>query len=205
MQLKGHIRMPKELESLLKAVGETSFDSISSSATSRSMPYNKADYLTGPRKVDILLMAVFYGVYSTGELPPIDLNEFPCDGSYEFSANIEKEVCVLRNILLLIWLSQDGQVSEGIDIEYRTKLYDFLETVLDDDFVTNVVFPYYSSKAAKDDGDISFIDKLTSSRYVEWKMRSHAPEYIALDFVRAREQFERKILKNLHGELLPDS
>lgn len=201
MQLKGNIRMPKQLESLLKAVGVQTAESPAAGKEGRDQ-YNESDYLSGPRKVDILLLTVFYGFYSTVKLPPLEVSEFPCDGTYEFSANVEKEISMLRNALLLLWLSKNEALDHEREVEYRRKLYDFLDIILDDDFVTNVVFPYYSSEAAREDGDISFIHKLASSRFVEWKMRSHAPEYIALDFVRVREQFEKKVLAEIPKQFL---
>ncbi len=197
MQLTGHVVMPKELETLLHEVGaevqETPIVELNPITAGR----NNRDYLTSiPRKVDIMLMCVFYGIYSSKQLPPLDKSEHKCNGTYEFNVRIEGEVHKIKHILLLIWISQNG-IGTETDLDYKRKLYSFIETISDVSYLTKVVFPFYLEKSNEQEGDLSFITKLANSRYIEWKMHPYAPERLALEFIKQKEVFNKHMKKAL--------
>ncbi len=190
MRLTGNVSMPEELQSLLKSIREK--DTKPDDET-----YNSEDYLAQvPRIVDVLLLCVFYGLYRTQELPSPILNDNL--GSYEFNVGIDREITHLRNILLMMWISENKDLLKGSIIDFRAKLYDFLKDILDDSYITHIVFPFYLFKAAEPYGDVSFINRLDRSRFVEWEMKQHAPERIALEFKSRMDEFEAKLADSLH-------
>lgn len=207
MQFKGSISMPKELEQLLKDVKDKKSEAETREIEPDSEGHNRNDYLsTLPRKVDIMLMCVFYGLYSSRDLPPMDVSEYTIEGpaeAYDFNVDMTQETEQILHMMLLIWICQKGPFGSALTSQYRSELYLFLKKILDDDFMYKVAFPYYLEKAARSDGDISFIAKLRNSRYVEWKTHPYAPESIALNLERLKQEFEEQMKVSLSPILNP--
>ena len=181
--------MPKELELLLQKNGSRPEDSVG----------NETDYLERvPRKIDVVLMCVYYGLYVSKELPPSKIDDG--EGSYEFNVGIDKEVQIIRDLLLLMWIKQNDKMSDSFDIEYRQEIYAFLNRILNNDYLLKVVFPFYLDKA-NSDGEVSFISKLSQSRFVPWKRNPYSPERLALDFTYRKREFETYITKALQKTL----
>lgn len=192
MQITGSISMPSELETLLTAIGDKKLEGNVQSSDINTMGRNKKDYLAAiPRKIDIMLMCVFYGLYSCKQLPQMDRSENKLNGSYEFNVGIDREVKHLRNILLMIWMTENRLTLDESIKKFRRELYLFLEKILDDEFLTRVVFPFYLKKATEVDS--SLISKLQASRFVEWKMKPYAPERLALEFNSRKQEFDKFI------------
>jgi hypothetical protein len=175
--------MPESLSELLDEVGKKSVQEPASE-------FNEKDYLDSmPRKADIMLLAAFFGLYSSLELPPADIDDYNLDGNqYEFNVDITREIEVLRNLLLALWISDKEKIIEN-PIEYRGEFYSFLERILDPSFLKGVVLPFYLEKAEKVEGGDSFITALERSRYVKWEMSFFAPERIALEYQRKKGEF----------------
>ncbi len=188
MRLTGNVSMPMELVELLKVREKK--------VRQEDVESNSEDYLSHiPRLADILLMCVFYGFYRAKELPSsVNTNDM---GSYEFNVRIDKEASRLRHALLMIWIRENRELLWGSKDEFRLKLYDFLKDILDDSYLIQVIFPFYLSKSAEPYGDVSFIKRLERSRFVEWEMKQHAPERIAIEFVSRMREFEEWLAKSL--------
>lgn len=203
MQLKGKVSMPIELDVLLSSISEESEDKNGEEPTDTDEEKSSTDYLKAMKRVDLMLMCMFYGLYISKELPPLDLESFPLEGSYEFNVNIENEVKILRHVLFLIWITENGPTDLEFDMDHRRSLYDFLEKILDNDFVVKVVFPFYLVKSSAAYGDVSFIDRLSQSRHVPYELHPFSPEAVAMEYYRVRYDFEAYIGNTLDSFINP--
>lgn len=160
------------------------------------------------RKVDILLLCVFYGLYKSKKLPEMDSTNLMSDnddfsGSYEFNVDISEEATVLSHLLFSLWTGIKGFPEKDKDqFEYRKELYHFLEHIIDPDFMLKEIFPFYLQKAnEKIEDEPSFISRLSISRYLPWRANIYSPENLMCEYTEVRKGFE-ELIKNV--QVLPE-
>lgn len=165
------------------------------------------EYLNAiPRKVDLLFLCVFYGLYKTKNLPPdIDPDRYkPADtnsgielGTYRFTVKVDRRISLLRHTLFLLWVSKQPDIPKDM-IDFREKIYSFLDKILDSRYIQKVVIPFYLIKAAEIDNEgISYIKKLKESMHIFYEISIFSPENINIDYIATKKKFEEEINKNL--------
>lgn len=194
MRIEGNISMPKELEDMISLHKEEIKDID-----------KNFEYLNElPRKIDLMFLCVFFGLYSSKELPPpedpdnykVSNNEIEM-GTYRFTVKVDTTANLLRHLLFVLWISKED-ITPSDTFEYREKLYGFLERILDDNYIKKVIIPFYLIKAAeKIEEDPSFISKLKKSVDIDYGYSIFSPEMIALEYHSIKRKFENDLKKKL--------
>lgn len=181
MKLDGDVLIPKELKDLVPEAPKTV-----------GFPLDKI-----PRKVDIVLLCALYGLYISKELPPmVNPTQYIIDSegiemeNRRFNVIIKNTINQFRHLLLMLWVTKE-QTKLSDSMEYRTKLYGFLEKLLNPLYIRRVLIPFYVLKAAKKiQGEPSFISKLRNVNSVGYETSVFAPEQIFIEFFTLNRDFE---------------
>lgn len=178
--------LPDDLFDVVEAIkgDEPPFDENDASS------YNRESYLMSfERQIDPVIVCLFYGLYKSKKLPenipPIKFNN-----SREFGANIAKSIELFINLLYALWIKENSVPEKASDLlGYRKRLYNFLQSLLDYNYLITTVIPYYLSIADEDNGDRSFINRMKHSGYCRYENTDVSPEYVALMFMQEQEDF----------------
>jgi len=165
--------------------------------------YNIENYLSKfNRIVDPVIISMFYGLYISKKLPT-ELNvEYSNCTKKEFGVDITKEVNIFTHLLFCLWLKENGFPNEFLNIrDYREKLYKFIKKLLDQDYFTNQIIPFYLNQARESDS--GFIHEMKESGYLEFKSLQNSPEYLAMVFRAAQEDFEKTVIVPLFEKITP--
>jgi len=167
--------------------------------------YNIENYLSKfNRIVDPVIMSMFYGLYISKKLPT-ELNvEYLNFTKKEFGVDITKEANVFTHLLFCLWLKENGFPNEFLNIrDYREKLYKFIKKLLNQDHFTNQIIPFYLNQARESDS--GFIHEMKESGYLKFKSSQNSPEYLAMVFRAAQEEFEKTVIVPLFEKITPSS
>lgn len=165
---------------------------------------SSSDSLLGfKRKVDKMLICVFYGLYHSRSIPFEEL--FNDDLNYEgfvderFNVNINESVNIIRNLMLMLWLIENNNYDSRQ--QFRDELYEFLEHLLDDDKFIKIIIPYYLKIANTSEGaDLSFIKTMYKSAYSTYESNILCPEHLALRFLSKKGNFMEYLNKKLDDQ-----
>lgn len=167
--------------------------------------YNIENYLSKfNRIVDPVIISMFYGLYISKKLPT-ELNvEYSNFTKKEFGVDITKEVNVFTHLIFCLWLKENGFPNELSNIrDYRGNLYKFIKKLLNQDFFTNQIIPFYLNQARESDS--GFIHEMKESGYLEFKSLQNSPEYLSMEFRAAQEDFEKTVIVPLFEKITPSS
>ena len=205
----GNIQLPEELFDLIqtKAKHDQSVDDYNE-ITQRPEGYNKTDFNKLPyttkfnRLIDPVIISIYYGLYLSKELPPLEGEPIILDKKHEFSANISNQIDVFRHLMFCLWININGYPFECSDgVEYRKSLYQFIQKILDDTYIVNVIIPFYLEKAANTDHGTSFLFRMRESNFIKWESNDISPEYFAIEFNLIQEDFYNSIIKPLFEKI----
>jgi len=182
IRIKGNLQLPENLFSVILAVSPEE--------------KRKEGLLKGfERVVDPVLIGVFFGLFKSQELPPIDEKEITLDKKYEFNVDISPQADLLNHYLFCLWIKEKGlpDLSQNID-KYREDLYDFISRLHDAEYYRSVLIPFYLRKADESEsGEPSFLYRLWNSDDIGLVLQPHSPEYLALEFNSAKSEFMTKV------------
>ncbi len=83
-------------------------------------------------------------------------------------------------------------------IEFRERMYNFLEKILNSVYIQKVAIPFYLIKAAEtNDEEISYITKLKESLNITYEPSIYSPENISIEYLVTKKRFEKEFNKNL--------
>lgn len=187
--------LPDDLFDVITAVKsgeEPSFDKNEAS------DYNEISYLKSfERQIDPVIICLFYGLYKSKKLPENVTESIRFGNNHEFGANITKHIEAFVNLLYALWIKENDIPEKASDLlKYREKLYSFLSTIQDYNYIVSTIFPYYLSAADEKDGDRSFINRLKHSGYCRYENSDVSPEYVSLIFIQEQEDFMNYIKIN---------
>ena len=185
VRIKGIIQVPENLLQIIDAISEAQ----------KSKNYD--GYLAGFNQlIDPVIIAMFYGLYKSQELPPADVEELKLEASKEFNVELDPYDNILNHHLFCLWLSKHGGPEKSEDIlKYRENLYSFLSKLLDRDYQKNVVIPFYLKKADEsEESDASFLYRMWNSDTVGMTLQDYSPEYLAREFSEAESDFMKNII-----------
>ena len=206
-RIRGDLQVPDELYELIMAKSDA--DTKEKSREVEILPKhgeflksNTKNYFASfDRLIDPVIIALFYGLYNSMELPPDRDTAIQMDKRKEFLADISTQLDILVHYLFCLWISKNGFPHEAKDqLEYRRQLYDFLEKVLDQQYISDIMIPYYLEKARNHDpGTTSFLYRFKESGFVEWKSTDFSPEYLAVEFKALQDSFIATVVTPLLG------
>jgi hypothetical protein len=181
MKLRGNITIPTNLETILTEITKKE-DDIETNAEN----YLRQNII---RRVDVLMMCVLYGIYKFRSLPDFNFVP-PFSERYEFNVDISYEKNLIVHLLLALWIEENPIPNDTISLDYRTKFYDFMEQILDEEKFVKTIIPFYLNLADIDEhGEGSFITKLFNMQYLPYKKSSYSPESVIAEFISARDMF----------------
>jgi hypothetical protein len=166
--------------------------------------YNYTSYFLGvKRQIDPMFVAVFYGLFTSNELPPM-IDRYTISGdheSHDFGGGIDEPLSHYRSILyhsiLGLWIQKNGYPQEVQNLfKYRQDLYTFLAKVITDDYFMEVLVPFYLDMAVKHEDD--FIDRFCGSNFIPFEPTRYSPEWLSLAFQKKQEQFYNEISSSLN-------
>ena len=202
----GHIHMPEEIFNIIEVKSKNDLPESDDRHLEPEKPddynrekYNERCYLIQfNRLIDPVIIALFFGLYHSKELPPVDTQPIILDKSYEFSASIATQVDIFNHLLFSLWIKTNGFPDEDSDtIKYRRELYHFIEKIIDQQYFVNVIVPFYLDQATKYKAGTSFLFRLRESGFVEWKSTDISPEYLAMEFNSVQSSFIEEVIKPL--------
>ena len=149
--------------------------------------------------IDPVLLGIFYGLYKSQELPPIDIEEKKLLASYEFNVDLDPYDSLLNHYLFCLWIHKNGTPDKSGDIiKYREDLYSFVSKILDKEYYKNVIIPFYIEKADESAGaSTSFLYRVWNSNNIGIELQRYSPEYLALEFGTLQDDFMKNIIKPL--------
>jgi hypothetical protein len=69
------------------------------------------------RLIDPVILSAFYGLYKSRELPPLNIEDYPLENSYEFgNVDIGDFSDKLNHFLFCLWVKQNGFPDNKVDI-----------------------------------------------------------------------------------------
>jgi hypothetical protein len=161
-------------------------------------------YLVGfERLIDPVLIGALFGLYKSEELPPMDEEEISLQKSYEFgNVEISTFAGIFNHFLFCLWVKKKGLPDKPKDIvKYREELYGFIRQILDAEHYRRVVIPFYLKKADESEGkETSFLYRLWNSDNIGLELQRYSPEYLALEFKDAQEDFIKNVIVPLGKE-----
>lgn len=186
--IKGNLQMP-----------ETLFRTISLIREEKKKEDSESCLASFERLIDPVILGTLFGLYKSQELPPIDKEEIIIGNSDKFNVDISDFAKKLNHFLFCLWVKKNGPPNESSDImKYRESLYKFISKLLDADFYRNVLIPFYLQKAEESDpGEASFLYRLWNSGDVGLELTNHSPEFLALEFNSAQNDFIAEVLPSL--------
>ena len=158
------------------------------------------------RLIDPVILATFYGLYKSKELPPLTEEEFLLENSYEFgNVDIGDFSDKLNHFLFCLWVKQNGFPNINVDIlTYREKLYSFISKILSEKYFIGVVIPFYLKKADESEGDrSSFVHRLWSSDNIEMISEMYSPEFLAKEFNLVQSEFITDVIAAVSNQPFP--
>jgi hypothetical protein len=186
VRIKGNIQMPENMLQIVNTVSEGQ--------------KNKNGYLSAfEHLIDPVILGIFYGLYKSQELPPIDVEEKKLKVSHEFNVDLDPYDSLLNHYLFCLWIYKNGSPDKSSDIiKYREALYNFVSKILDTEYYKNVVIPFYLEKADESEGaSTSFLYRIWNSNNVGIELQRYSPEYLSLEFSTLQDDFMKKIVKPL--------
>jgi len=139
--------LPSKIFDLIELIQKTKDDK---NVKQEEKGFNLEGYFKKTRIIDPLFILIFYGLYDSEELPPhiIEKLDFGNVKSHDFgSVDISQYKNIFNHLLFCLWVEQNGfpEASKN-SLEYREKLYKFLDSILIEDFFSEVTIPFYLSK-----------------------------------------------------------
>jgi hypothetical protein len=129
-------------------------------------------------------------LYKSKELPPELYSEVTFGYTFEFGADVTKQIDLFDNLLFALWIKKNPIPKEYTNlVKYREQLYFFLEKLQDPKYITKVMIPFYLKKANEPNDDTSFINRLKFSAYVKYEPIDFSPEYLAYEFYNSQKDF----------------
>jgi len=184
--IKGNLPMPDSMFQIVNAV--TTYQKPGSTTKG---------YLAGfERLIDPVIIGTFFGLYKSKQLPPLDEERIELEKSYEFNVDISSFSETFNHLLFCLWVAKEGLPDKAKDIvAYREALYRFISKLQDNDYYRNVLIPFYLSKADEMEGsESSFLYRLWNSDTVGVELQTYSPEYLALEFRSARDEFLKDMI-----------
>ncbi len=185
VRIKGNLQIPENLLQVINSISEEK----------KSKDHN--GYLVGfDQLIDPVVIAMFYGLFKSKELPPIDEEEMKLKTTYEFNVDLDPFDNILNHYLFCLWLSKNGRPEKCKDImKYREDLYHFISKILDPDYYKNVVMPFYLDKADESESSgTSFLYRLWNSDNIGMALQDFSPEYLAREFSSEQNDFLNEIV-----------
>ncbi|MHA1228056.1 MAG: hypothetical protein ACTSPV_15025 [Candidatus Hodarchaeales archaeon] len=199
----GHIQLTEELYDMIETkskydlpVDDPKHEEPEKPSDFNKDLYNQKSYIVRfDRLIDPVIIAAFYGLYKSKKLPPSDDTPIQLDKSYEFLANISTHANIISHFLFCLWIKENGYPNESQDmLKYRQRLYDFIDKLLDQKYFVNVILPFYINEANKAETGTSFLFRLRESGFVKWRSDDISPEYLAMEFAAAQEEFVQEVI-----------
>jgi hypothetical protein len=185
VRIKGNLQVPENLLQIINAISEG------------QKSKDNSGFLAGfNRLIDPAIITMFYGLYKSQELPPIDEEDAKLQASYEFNVDLDPYDNMFNHYLFCLWLNKNGRPEKSKDImKYREDLYYFISKILDPDIYKNVVIPFYLSKADESEGsETSFLYRLWNSDSIGMTLQDFSPEYLAREFSSAQNDFTKNVI-----------
>lgn len=200
----GYIKLPDELYNIIDT--KSKYDGNDEKHEESEKPY---DYVEGKynsksyivdfkRLIDPIIISMFYGLYISKKLPPEEESQISLDKSYEFAANISNHVEIFNHFLFCLWVKENGLPTEVEDkIDYRGRLYEFVDKLIDKNYYVDVIIPFYVNESNKTGFGESFLYRMKESGFVPWKSSDKSPEFIAREFKEEQCKFKEEIIDPL--------
>jgi len=195
-KIKGNIQVTQHLYEILDLI-----------STKRKNQDTSGHLSKFERLIDPVILATFYGLYKSRELPPLDIEDYPLDKSYEFNADISDFADKLNHFLFCLWVKKHGLPDQNMNImSYREDLYRFTAKIISDRYFIGVVIPFYIFKADEAEGEkSSFLHRLWSSDNIGVINEIYSPEYLATEFDALQEDFTKEIIESVSNQPPPQS
>jgi hypothetical protein len=185
IKIKGIVKIPKNLKNIIESINEA------------KKINDKNNLLSGfTNLIDPLLLSIYFGLFVSKELPPLDKEEIILEEQHDFNVNIDTEVELLNHLLFCLWVKKNGFPQEANDInQYRRSLYNFIEKILDSEYYRLVIIPFYLQKAdeAFENGP-SFLYRLSLSSDIGIKLDQNSPEHLSMIFKTYQKEFVEEIM-----------
>ena len=154
------------------------------------------------RLIDPVIVSVFYGLYKSRKLPPLNWDSVDAPINHEFNVNITSYTNIFNHLLFCLWLSENKMPDVSSDMnDFREKLYNFIEKILDPDFWRAVIIPFYVREADKaEETELSFLYKLRNAHTVKIESLSRSPEFLAMEFHLLQDEFFGDIITQVYTE-----
>jgi len=191
IRIKGNLQIPENLYQIINIISE------------EQKKHEPHGYLIGfERLIDPVLIGTLFGLYKSQELPPINKEEISLQKSYEFNVEISSFANIFNHFLFCLWVKKKGLPDKSKDIvKYREELYSFISKILDPDYYRSVVIPFYLNKADESESnETSFLYRLWNSDNLGLELQRYSPEYLALEFNSAQNDFIEDVILPLQKE-----
>jgi hypothetical protein len=189
-KIKGNIHVTDHLYQILEIISQK-----------KKRQDNSGHLAKFERLIDPVILATFYGLYKSRELPPSQ-EDFPLEKSYEFNADISDFANKLNNFLFCLWVKQNGLPDNKTDImKYREKLYEFTSRIISEKYFISVILPFYINKADEAEGEnSSFLHRLWSSDNIGIVNEIYSPEFLAVEFDNSQADFIKEVIEDLSDQ-----
>lgn len=195
-RIKGNVQLPENMYNLLNVM-ESRKEERKTAGNEFPGYLIKFDQYVYP-----IIISIFYGLYKSQELPPLDMKDIKLAKTRDLSVEITSYSKIFTHYLFCLWVKTNGLPSINDSHEYRNKLYSFLEKVLNDDFFQDVVIPFYLTKADEESKDTSsFLHRLWRSDNAGLEPNDFTPEWMAVEFRDAQDDFIKNVVKPLSETL----
>jgi len=155
------------------------------------------------RLIDPVIIAAFFGLYKSQELPPLEEEEeIKLNNSYEFNVDISDFTDIFNHFLFCLWVKENGLPDKSEDMmKYRERLYHFVSKLLDDKYFLGVILPFYLRKADESEGEStsSFLHRLANSDDIGIVLQDYSPEFLAKEFSLMQSEFISNVIAPLGG------
>ena len=190
IKLDRNIKITENLEEVLKT------------AVEQKNNLKKGYWSNHDRLIDPVIIAVFYGLYKSRKLPSF-ASTIDAPINHEFNVDITAYTKVFNHFLFCLWLKNNKMpVDEKNYSEYRVKLYDFVEKILDEDIWRTTIIPFYVLQADyANEPALSFLYKLRNTHSVDIESLSHSPEFLAMEFIQEQQEFLEEVVENIHQSI----
>lgn len=194
VKLRGNIKVTENMEELLQHAAE-------------SKKNNNGYWGDHDRLIDPVIISIFYGLYKSRKLPPLEWDDVSAAKTHEFNVDITPYTNIFNHFLFCLWLYENDLPNSETDInEYRKKLYTFLENILDQDKWRLVIIPFYIREADSSEGDeLSFVYRFWNSDSVEMESSPMSPEFLSMEYDVMQNEFFEEIVDFIHKKMFePD-
>jgi len=190
-KIKGTIQVTERLYEILNMISEQKKNREPSGHLARFA-----------RLIDPVIIAAFYGLYKSRELPPLEEEEIKLDNSYEFNVDISDFTDIFNHFLFCLWVKENGLPDESKDMmKYRQQLYHFISKLLDGKYFLGVILPFYLKRADESESEStsSFLHRLASSDKIGIVLQDYSPEFLAKEFSLIQNEFISDVIAPLGG------